>query len=77
VVSSPEPGAGRAILGVQGSRPATVSAGEPVADGIELREVHPDHVIVLRQGMPERIELQRGASRASPPPAPSQAPARK
>jgi general secretion pathway protein C len=77
VVSSPEPGAGRAILGMQGSRPATVAAGEPIADGIELREVHPDHVIVLRQGMPERIELQRGASRASPPPAPSQVPARK
>src|SRR5262245_11546668 len=77
VVSSQEPGAGRAILGMQGGRPALVAVGEPIADGIELREVHPDHVIVLRQGMPERIELQRGASRASPQPAPLQAPARK
>ena len=67
VLSSPEPGAGRAILGMQGSRPALVAAGEPIADGIELHEVHADHVIVLRQGVPERVELQRGASRAAPP----------
>lgn len=73
VLSSPEPGAGRAILGMQGSRPALVAAGEPIADGIELHEVHADHVIVLRQGMPERIELER-RSRSSPPPAPVRAP---
>jgi general secretion pathway protein C len=77
VFSSPEPGAGRAILGMQGSRPVTVTAGESIADGVELREVHADHVIVLRQGMPERIELQRGGSRASSAPAPSPAPGRK
>lgn len=77
VLSSPEPGAGRAIIAVQGSRPALVAAGEPIADGLELREVHADHVIVSRQGVPERIELERGGSRASPPPAPSRAPARK
>jgi general secretion pathway protein C len=82
VLSNPEPGAGRAIVGMQGSRPTLVAPGEPIADGIELREVHPDHVIVMRQGMPERLELERGASRASPPPssqapAPLQAPARK
>jgi hypothetical protein len=77
VFSSPEPGAGRAILGMQGSRPALVAAGEPIADGVVLHEVHADHVIVLRQGMPERIELERGSSRASPPPAPSRAPAAK
>jgi len=64
VFSSPEPGAGRAILRMQGSRPAVVAAGEPIADGVELHEVHADHVIVLRQGMPERIELERGSSRA-------------
>jgi hypothetical protein len=67
VLSSPEPGAGRAIVGVQGSRPALVAAGEPIVDGIELHEVHADHVIVLRQGVPERVELQRGAPRAAPP----------
>lgn len=76
VVSSAEPGAGRAILGMQGSRPALVATGESIADGVELHEVHADHVIVLRQGIPERVDLVRGASRASPPPTP-QAPARK
>ena len=77
VVSGPEPGAGRAILGMQGSRPALVAAGEPIADGIELQEVYADHVIVLRQGMPERIELERGRPRASPPAPASRAPERK
>lgn len=77
VFSSSEPRAGRAILGMQGSRPVLVAAGEAIAEGVELHEVHADHVIVLRQGMPERIELERGRSRASPPPAPSRAPATK
>ena len=77
VFSSPEPGAGRAILGMQGSRPVHVAVGEPIADGVELHEVHADHVIVLRQGKRERIELERGRSRASPPPASVRAPAPK
>jgi hypothetical protein len=76
VFSSPEPRAGRAILGMQGSRPVLVAAGEPIADGVQLHEVHADHVIVLRQGTPERIQLERGSSRASPPAA-SRAPATK
>jgi hypothetical protein len=67
VFSGPEPGAGRAILGMQGSRPVDVAVGEPIADGVELHEVHADHVIVLRQGIAERLELERRASRASPP----------
>jgi hypothetical protein len=77
VFAGSEPSAGRAIVGMQGAKPAIASAGEPIADGIELHEVHADHVIVLRQGMPERLELQRGASRPAPTPAPSQAPVRK
>jgi len=86
VVSGPDPRVGRAILAGQGSRPAIVAAGEPIADGLELREVHPDHVIVMRQGAPERIELERGKPRAVPqsvpqpvpqPPAPVRAPARR
>ena len=80
VLSSPEPGAGRAILGMKGTRPVLVASGEPIADGVVLHEVHPDHVVVLRQGVAERLELERGASRAPAPPTPPaalQAPARK
>lgn len=76
VLSAREPGAGRAIIAIQGSRPALVAAGEPIADGVELQEVHADHVIVLRQGVAERIDLER-RSRSSPPPAALPAPARK
>ena len=76
VFSMPEPGAGRAIIAMQGSRPALVAAGEPIADGVELREVHADHVVVLRQGVAERIDLER-RSRSSPPPASVRPPAPK
>ena len=62
VFSSPEPGMRRAIVGIQGSRPVHVAVGEAIADGVELHEVHADHVIVLRQGVPERLELQRRTS---------------
>jgi general secretion pathway protein C len=77
VFSGPTPTAGRAILAVQGSRPAIVAAGEPVAEGILLQEVHPDHVVVLRQGVPERIELERRKAQAAPQPQPKPAPARR
>ena len=76
VFSMPEPGAGRAILRAQGSRPALVAVGEAIADGVQLHEVHADHVVVLRQGVAERIDLER-RSRSSPPPAPVRAPAPK
>ncbi|MDH4094097.1 MAG: hypothetical protein OEV81_04845 [Betaproteobacteria bacterium] len=77
VFSGPTPTAGRAILSAQGSRPAIVAAGEPVAEGILLQEVHPDHVVVLRQGVPERIELERRKAQAAPQPQPKPAPARR
>ena len=68
VFSGKRPGEGRAILARQGSRPAIISAGESMADGIVLREVHPDHVIILRNGVPERVDLERRISRPGPLP---------
>ncbi len=59
IFSGRQPGAGRAILARQGSRPTTVSVGESIDDGITLKEVHPDHVIVLRNGVAERVDLER------------------
>jgi Type II secretion system protein C len=76
VLSEPDT-RGRAILSGSGSRPATVAAGEQIADGIVLQEVYPDHVIILRQGVPERIDLERGSQRAAPSPAPARVPGRR
>ena len=57
-----EPGAGRAIVALDNGRPATVTAGDGIAAGIVLQEVHPDHVLVLRGGVVERINLERRAA---------------
>jgi general secretion pathway protein C len=76
VLSEPDT-RGRAILSGSGSRPATVSVGEQIADGIVLQEVYPDHVIILRQGVRERIDLERGGQRAAPSPAPVRIPGRR
>jgi len=62
IFSGEQPGAGRAILAQQGGRPRTVSPGEAIADGLTLHEVHPDHVIILRNGVPERVDLERRVS---------------
>ena len=74
VLSGPGPNEGRAILAGSG-RPTIVSAGETIADGIKLAEVHADHVIVVRRGVPERIELDRGRRQAVPLLAPAPVPA--
>jgi general secretion pathway protein C len=68
---------GRAILSGYGSRPVTIAAGEQIADGIVLQEVYPDHVIVSRQGVRERIDLERTNPRAAPSPAPARVPGRR
>jgi hypothetical protein len=57
-----EPGAGRAIVALDNGRPVTVSAGDGIVAGIVLQEVHPDHVLVLRAGVIERINLERRAA---------------
>jgi type II secretory pathway component PulC len=67
VFSGERSGEGRAIIARQGSRPVTVAAGESIADGLALQEVHPDYVIVLRNGVPERLELERRVQRIAPP----------
>ena len=77
VFSGRRAGEGRAILVRQGGRPATVAAGESIAEGIMLREVHPDYVIILRDGVPERVDLERRALRAAPTPAGAPSPVQK
>jgi hypothetical protein len=67
VFSGKRPGEGRAILAAQGGRPTSVAVGESFAGGVTLNEVHPDHVIVLRDGVPERVELERRVARQAAP----------
>jgi hypothetical protein len=67
VFSEHRPEAGRAILARQGSRPVSVVVGESIGEGLVLREVHPDHVIILREGVPVRIALERRTAHAAPP----------
>ncbi len=70
-----EPGAGRAIVAPENGRPASVTAGDTIAAGIVLQEVYPDHVLVLRGGVVERINLERrAASLHTKPDAPRPAP---
>ena len=67
VFSGERPGEGRAIFGRQSGRPASIATGESVTEGVTLHEVHPDHVIVLRNGVAERIDLERRVARPLPP----------
>lgn len=62
VFSRRDPRAGRAILSLDGGKPAMVTAGEAVAAGVVLHEVHPDHVLVRRAGVIERVDLDRRAA---------------
>ena len=59
VFSSGNSGAGRAILAPEGGRPVTARTGEAVVPGIVLQEVRPDHVLLLRDGIVERVNLER------------------
>jgi type II secretory pathway component PulC len=74
IFSGKRSGEGRAIIARQGGRPVTVATGESISDGLSLQEVHPDHVIVLRNGVPERLDLERRVTRAASigPAAPTQ-----
>lgn len=62
VFSRRDPGAGRAILSLEAGKPAMVTAGEAIAAGVVLHEVHPDHVLVRRAGVIERVDLDRRAA---------------
>jgi len=74
VFAGREPGSGRAVFTRAGQRPVSVARGESIAEGVELSEVHPDHVIVTRAGVPTRIDLPRGGARAAAQAAAPQSP---
>jgi Type II secretion system protein C len=77
VFSGAAPGKGRAILARQGAKPEVFAAGAPIADGLVLQEVYPDHVIVLRNGVAERVDLERVLAPVTVPPPARRVPARR
>lgn len=50
---------GAAVFARQGGKPAAARPGDEVVPGTLLREVHEDHVLVERNGVLERLALER------------------
>src|SRR5437868_2461677 len=62
-VVAPTPGvAASAIFSTGSGRDLAVYVGREVQPGVKLAEVHPDHVLVRRAGVDERIDLDRPRS---------------
>lgn len=53
---------GRAVFKVEGGAPRQAGLGEAIAPGVRLKEVHPDHVVLERDGTLERLKLDRRAA---------------
>lgn len=69
-VVAPTPGvAASAIFAAPGGRDLAVYLGGEIAPGVTLAEVDPDHVLVSRGGVRERVDLDTPHSAASPMPA--------
>ena len=59
VLSRGAAGAGRAIFALDTGKPKTVEAGSQIVGGFVLKEVHADYVLVARNGLIERMKLDR------------------
>ena len=69
-VIAPTPGvAASAIFSTGTGRDIAVFVGREVQPGVKLAEVHPDHVILSRGGVGERVDLEamRGGASGVPP----------
>src|SRR5688572_3826401 len=67
-VVAPTPGvAASAIFSTGAARDLSVFVGNEIQPGLKLTEVHPDHVIVSRAGVGERIDLEARRSLATSP----------
>jgi general secretion pathway protein C len=68
VASSGVAEGGRAIFALEGGKSKTARPGEAVLPGLTLREIHPDHAVLERDGVTERLRLERRALRLDPQP---------
>lgn len=64
VVTPGSAGKGRAIFALEGGVRRVANVGELLTAGVVLKEVHPDHAVVMREGAVERIDLDRRAAAA-------------
>jgi general secretion pathway protein C len=62
IISRGAAGGGRAIFALESGKPTTVEAGSQIVQGLVLKEVHSDHVLVARNGVIERMKLDRRAA---------------
>jgi type II secretion system protein C len=56
-----------AVVNTGGKRDMAVRVGEEIQPGTRLASVHPDHIIISRAAMPERIDLEKRIAMASAP----------
>ncbi|SDZ96627.1 type II secretion system protein N [Nitrosospira multiformis] len=66
VVAASAHGRGYAILQVDGRETLAVREGENIAPGLQLAEVHAEHIVLERDGMRETLVLQRQNPPADP-----------
>ena len=62
VVSPRDGQSGQAVLRLEQGTSKVVAVGDALAAGVVLREVHPDHVVVERNGALERLKMERRAA---------------
>ncbi len=58
---------GLAVIALDRGRTVTVRAGDEIASGIRLERVLNDHVIVIQNGVPQRVELPQRRAVDAPP----------
>ncbi|MBS1196335.1 MAG: Type secretion system protein [Proteobacteria bacterium] len=55
-----------ALIAIDGGRPSPFAKGAEVLNGVVIREVATDHVMLAREGTVERLELSTKTGSASP-----------
>lgn len=58
-----DPQSGAALIQVASAGQSFVRVGEEISDGVELAEVHRDHVLISRRGIVESLYLREAAQR--------------
>ena len=53
---------GRAIFALENGKSRTARAGDALLPGLVLKEIHPDHAVLERDGRMERVGLERRAA---------------